>query len=193
MIPRRSQGCRLHLARASRDPWGATAYSVMLIDGEPSVREPIALMIQATRDRCACWHDVISILRGRYERTGPDPDRPDQPFRHPADSTTSRPAPRSTSILDTGHTEIRRITLLAPSEHPVRPDHRLDPSKSKHTHDDVLRAVAILCFLVVMLITALTAARLETPAATVRGGRMTETVAAPRVPPQGGTAALRRP
>ena len=55
------------------------------------------------------------------------------------------------------------------------------------------RLVAILCFVVIMLITALTPIGLEPPATGVRGRRMTETVAPPRVPPQGGTATLRRP
>ena len=55
------------------------------------------------------------------------------------------------------------------------------------------RLVTILCFVVIMLITALTPIGLEPPATGVRGRRMTETVAAHRVPPQGGAAALRRP
>ncbi len=53
------------------------------------------------------------------------------------------------------------------------------------------RLVAILCFMVVMLITALTPLGVPGPT-TIEADRMTETVAAPRVPPSGGTAALRR-
>ena len=54
------------------------------------------------------------------------------------------------------------------------------------------RLVTILCFMVVMLIAALTP--LGVPGSTtVEADRMTETVAAPRVPSQGGTAEARRP
>ena len=49
------------------------------------------------------------------------------------------------------------------------------------------RSVAVLCFIVVMLITALTPLAWNHPPRR-RGRRMTETVATPRVPPQGGTA-----
>ena len=56
------------------------------------------------------------------------------------------------------------------------------------------RLVAILCFVVIMLITALTPLGLETSATVVRGGRMTATVAAPRVPATGwNRTQLRRP
>ena len=53
------------------------------------------------------------------------------------------------------------------------------------------RSVAVLCFIVVMLITALTPLGMPGPT-TVDADRMTETVATPRVPPSGGTATLRR-
>ena len=49
------------------------------------------------------------------------------------------------------------------------------------------RAVAVLCFIVVMLITALTPLGVPGPT-TDEADHVTETVAAPRVPPQGGTA-----
>ncbi len=46
------------------------------------------------------------------------------------------------------------------------------------------RAVAVVCFVVVMLITALTPIGLPGPT-TVEADHMTETVATPRDPPQG--------
>ena len=54
------------------------------------------------------------------------------------------------------------------------------------------RAVAVVCFVVVMLITALTPLGMPGPTP-VEADRMTETVATHRVPPQGGTAEARRP
>ena len=54
------------------------------------------------------------------------------------------------------------------------------------------RSVAVLCFIVVMLHTPLTQLGMPGPT-TVEADRMTESVATPRVPSQGGTAALRRP
>ena len=50
----------------------------------------------------------------------------------------------------------------------------------------------MVCFVVVMLITALTPLGMPGPT-TVEADRMTETVATHRVPPQGGTAEARRP
>ena len=54
------------------------------------------------------------------------------------------------------------------------------------------RSVAVLCFIVVMLITALTPLAMPGPT-TVEAEHVTETVAPPRVPPQGGTARVRSP
>ena len=54
------------------------------------------------------------------------------------------------------------------------------------------RSVAVLCFIVFMLITVLTPLGVPGPT-TVEANHATETVAAPSRPPQGGTAALRRP
>ena len=54
------------------------------------------------------------------------------------------------------------------------------------------RSVAIVCFIVVMLLTALTSLGMPGPT-TVEADHVTETVAPPRAPPQGGTATLRRP
>ena len=54
------------------------------------------------------------------------------------------------------------------------------------------RSVAVLCFIVVMLHTPLTPLGMPGPT-TVEADHVTETVAAPSVPPQGETATLRRP
>ena len=54
------------------------------------------------------------------------------------------------------------------------------------------RSVAVLCFIVVMLITALTPLAMPGPT-TVEAEHVTETVATPRVPPHDGTAPVRRP
>ena len=55
------------------------------------------------------------------------------------------------------------------------------------------RSVAVLCFIVVMLLTALTPLAMPGPHNRPEAEHVTETVAAPRVPPQGGTATLRSP